>query len=203
MAAHEPTPAVEEGAAPPAGLKAKLPLIALVAVGLAVGGGTGASFIGPIVAKKMGRSMPAHADSAAADSAGEHVASGAKGGEKAGGKAAGKEGEKAGEKGKDSSAPSMHLLENLVLNPAGSGGGRFLLFTVAIETGTSTASTDFKDRDAELRDVILTALGTKTVDQLVDMSAREAIKTEIQAVICARFGKNAVKRLYFPQFVVQ
>ncbi len=203
MAAHEPTPVVDEGAAPPAGLKAKLPLIALVAVGLAVGGGTGASFLGPIVAKKMGRSAPAHSESGAADSLGEHAASGAKGGEKAGEKAAGKEGEKAGEKGKDSSAPSIHLLENLVLNPAASGGGRFLLFTVAIETGTPTASTDFKDRDAELRDIILTALGTKTVDQLVDMSAREAIKTEIQAVICARFGKNSVKRLYFPQFVVQ
>ena len=202
MAAHEPTPAIDEGAAPPAGLKAKLPLIALVAVGLAVGGGTGASFIGPIVAKKMGRSAPAYSESGTADSAG-HAANAEKGGGKSGEKTAGKEGEKAGEKGKDSSAPSIHLLENLVLNPASSGGGRFLLFTVAIETGTPTASTDFKDRDAELRDIILTALGTKTVDQLVDMTAREAIKTEIQAVICARFGKGAVKRLYFPQFVVQ
>ena len=37
-------------------MKAKLPMIAMVAVGLAVGGGTGAVFIGPMVAKKMGKS---------------------------------------------------------------------------------------------------------------------------------------------------
>ena len=58
-------------------------------------------------------------------------------------------------------------------------------------------------RDSELRDIILTSLGTKTVDQLTDMTAREAIKKEVQIAITTRFGKPSVKRLYFPQFVVQ
>ena len=97
----------------------------------------------------------------------------------------------------------MHVLENLVLNPAGSGGSRFLLFNVAIETGSKTAGAEFTARDAELRDIVLTELGTKTVEQLVDMAAREAIKLEVQAAIAKRFGKTAVKRLFFPQFVVQ
>ncbi len=172
----------EDAPATGGGIKARLPLIAMIAVGLAVGGGTGATVLGPMVAKKLGRA-PAHADTTASDSTAADSAA-AEGSEGAG-------------------APSVLLLENLVLNPAGSGGSRFLLLSVAIESGKGSSGADFTARDAELRDIILTALGGKTVDQLTDISARDGIKTEIQSAITARFGKTAVKRLYFPQFVVQ
>ncbi|HCT55780.1 MAG TPA: hypothetical protein DGD08_01065 [Gemmatimonas aurantiaca] len=176
--------------------KPKLPiLIGMVAVGLAVGGGTGAALLGPMVAKKMGKTTPivaaAHADSGAEGAEGEH------GEAAAGGEHGGAEGKEAG------AAASVLLLENLVLNPAGSGGSRFLLLSVAIEAGKATALEQFKARDAELRDIILTALGTKTVDELTDISKREIFKTELQAAVDGRFGKQTVKRLYFPQFVVQ
>ncbi len=176
-------------AAPEAPSKAKLPLlIGLVAVGLALGGGTGAMVLGPMVAKKMGKELPAI--TASADSLGEDAG--------AGEHAAGD-----GKEGETSAAADIHLIDNLVLNPANSGGSRFLLLSVAIEVGSSGAGEKFKSRDAELRDIILTSLGTKTVEQLVDIAGREQFKTEIQSAVDARFGKHAVKRLYFPQFVVQ
>ena len=164
--------------AAPSGSKAKLPLIAMIAVGLAIGGGTGAAFVGPMVAKKMGKS----AEALATDSAG----------------ASGHEAD-----AKEGPVAPVHLMENLVLNPAGSGGGRFLLLSVAIEAGTTAMEADMTTRDAELRDIILTSLGKKTVDQLTEIANREGIKNEVQAAITARFGKSSVKRLYFPQFVVQ
>jgi flagellar protein FliL len=172
--------------AKPAGLKAKLPMIALVAVGLAVGGGTGAKFIGPMVAGMMGRGSSAPKDTTAHEGKAEADA---------------KEHDSA--EAAKSSAPSVLLLENLVLNPAGSGGSRFLLLSVGIETSSANTTTEFQARDSELRDIILTALGSKTVDNLTDISARESIKAELQAAIAVRFGKGAAKRLYFPQFVVQ
>lgn len=184
------TVAAAEGAPAAAPSKAKLPiLIGLVAVGLAVGGGTGAMMLGPMVAKKMGKEMPAI--TASADSSGEHGEDGE-----------GAEGE-AGKEGEAGAAAEIHLIDNLVLNPANSGGSRFLLLSVAIEVGSSSAGEKFKSRDAELRDIILTSLGTKSVEQLVDMAAREQFKTEIQEAVDTRFGKKSVKRLYFPQFVVQ
>jgi len=168
-------------AAQAAGARSRIPLIALAAVGLAVGAGTGALFIGPMLAQKLGKA-PASAtvDSLAADTPSEH-----------------------GHEPAKSTAPTVHLLENLVLNPAGSGGSRFLLLSIAIETGDATVLATMQSRDAELRDIILTSLGNKTVDELTDVSARERIKTEIQAAIGERFGKKAVARIYFPQFVVQ
>lgn len=173
----------------------KLPLlIGMVAVGLAVGGGTGAAVLGPMVAKKMGKSAPivAPAETGAGEEAsgeGEHEGAG--------------EAKSGGEEGKAAGAAEVLLLENLVLNPAGSGGSRFLLLTVAVEAGKASALEQFKARDAELRDIVLTALGTKTVEQLTDITQRDLFKNELQAAVDARFGKQAVKRLYFPQFVVQ
>ena len=179
-------PAATEGTAP---AKAKLPmLIGMVAVGLAIGGGAGAMFLGPMVAQKMGKVMPVAADSA-------HAAGGAADAEHS------PEGEAGAEGGAAEAA--IHVLDNMVLNPAGSGGSRYLLLTVAIEAGTAATVESFKTRDAELRDIVLSTLGTKAVDQLTDMSAREGFKTEIGTAVDERFGKKSVKRIYFPQFVVQ
>jgi flagellar FliL protein len=199
--ANEPTPAAD--AAAPA--KPKLPvLIGMVAVGLLVGGATGAVFVGPMVVKKMGKVTPVvvavdgeHGDAVADGEGGDHADASADEAAADGEHAAPKEGEAKAE------GAAVHLLENLVLNPASSGGSRFLLLTVAIEVGTAKAGEDFKNRDAELRDIILTALGVKTVEELTEIARREQFKTELKTAINAKFGKKAVKSLYFPQFVVQ
>jgi flagellar FliL protein len=163
-------------------------LIGMVAVGLAVGGGTGAALLGPMVAKKMGKVTPIVAS---ADGAHGEEAAAAEGGH-------GKEGKEG-----EAAQSAIHVLDNMVLNPAGSGGSRYLLLTVAIEVGSPAALESFKARDAELRDIVLTTLGTKQVEQLTDMATREQFKTEIIKAIDERIGKNSVKRIYFPQFVVQ
>jgi flagellar FliL protein len=180
--------APQDASAAPA--KAKLPmLIGMIAVGLALGGGTGAAVVGPMVAKKMGK---VYTLKTVADSAGHGEGEAAAGGEH-------------GAEGKEGAAGAIPVLvlDNLVLNPAGSGGTHFLLLTVAIEVGNAAASASFTARDAELRDIVLTSLGSKTTEQLTDISARDQFKTEIQQAIDEHFGKKSVKRLYFPQFVVQ
>ncbi|WP_353266638.1 flagellar basal body-associated FliL family protein [Gemmatimonas sp.] len=192
--ANEPTPAADA----PAPAKPKLPvLIGMVAVGLLVGGASGAVFIGPMVAKKMGKTTPIVAAAAADEEHGDAAADGEHAEEPA------EEDHSKPAEGGAAEAAAVHLLENLVLNPAASGGARYLLLSVAIEVGNAKAAEDFKTRDAELRDIILTALGTKTVEDLTEITHRETFKTELQTAINARFGKKAVKSLYFPQFVVQ
>lgn len=183
MSTPNTTPAPEgtEAPAAPTGMKAKLPMIAMVAVGLAIGGGTGAAFVGPMFAKKFDSGADAaHGEAAPADDGG-HGAPAAPGGK----------------------AESVYVIDNLVLNPAGSGGSRFLLLSVAMEGGAAAVVTEMTARDAELRDIILTTLGSKTVEQLTEISVRDSIKSELIAVVSSRFGKGAVKRLYFPTFVVQ
>ncbi len=168
----------------PSGIKARLPLMAAIIVGLAVGAGTGAVVVGPVAAKALGFGVPAATDSLAEYAEGDEQA----------------EDDSATSSG---AAPAVLTLDNLVLNPAASGGTRFLLLTLAMECTNAAGVTLLQSRDAELRDVVLSTLGKKTVDELADVSARDSIKTELVNALNERFGKKTVVRLYFPQYVVQ
>jgi flagellar basal body-associated protein FliL len=58
-------------------------------------------------------------------------------------------------------------------------------------------------RDAEVRDVVVRLLSTKTVVELADAGRREAVKNELQGALAARFPKAGIRAVLFPQFVIQ
>jgi flagellar FliL protein len=92
-----------------------------------------------------------------------------------------------------------------VLNPAQSGGTRFLLLTVAFELKDEATLEELKTRDAELRDAVLVTVGAKSVEFLSDMAVRDTLKNELRGVTAKLFPKkkNVIRRIYFPQFVIQ
>ncbi|MDF1505255.1 flagellar basal body-associated FliL family protein [Roseisolibacter sp. H3M3-2] len=172
--------------APEGGKKgaSKLVLILALVGGLAAGGAGGAFALGPMVAKKVAPS--AAADSAHAEEEPEEEEA--------------KEGEGA------AAAKPVHTIDNLVLNPAESGGQRFLLLTIAFELKDAAALEELKARDAELRDAVLQSVGAKSVDYLSDMTKRDSIRAELKTVAGKFFPdakKPVVRRIYFPQFVIQ
>ncbi len=161
-------------------------LLGLIVAGLGSGGAVGAFVAGPILARKLAPMPVSAADSAArADSAkhgggGEHDA-------------------KAG--GKDEGASFM--LDNLVLNPAGSGGGRYLLTSVSLRYADASLKDKLTARESEIRDVILNVLGTKAVEQLTDIAGRDGLKAEIRAKVDSLLGGKLITGVFFPQFVIQ
>ena len=115
------------------------------------------------------------------------------------------EGEAKGEaKGESKGEVFSYLIDNLVLNPANSGGGRFLLASVNLRLTDAATKESLVQRDAEARDAILRVLGTKQVEELVNIGNRERFKKDIRALINGMFpGKNVVLGVYFSQFVIQ
>jgi flagellar FliL protein len=96
-----------------------------------------------------------------------------------------------------------HSLENLVLNPAGSNGTRFLMVTAAFELKDAGAEQMMKDHEAEVRDRILALLSKKTVEELTEPGSRDPIKKQVLDAVIPIFPKGAVLKVFFPQFVVQ
>lgn len=142
--------------------------------GLVLGGGVGAFVIAP----KMGGGA-AHAAEATGENAEE------------------------GEHGAPPAATAVHQIENLVINPASTNGARFLLVTTTIVAKDEAASAELKDRDAEIRDRIVTLLGSRTIEQLSDPATRDVLKSDLAAAIGALFKEGTVKRILLPQFVIQ
>jgi flagellar protein FliL len=99
--------------------------------------------------------------------------------------------------------PVHYEFANLVLNPAGTGGTRFLMLTATFQVKDDATKQLFTDRDSEVRDRILGVLGKRTVDDLAEMSHREVIKQELIDSVGAMFPKGAIVKLSFPQFVIQ
>lgn len=193
MAEQPDTPAAAEEVPVQTGPKGVVLIGALVGT-LLLGGAAGVFAIGPMIAKKAGYAVALHPDSAAhgGASGGANAESGEHG--------SGKEGEGSG----GGAASNLHLIDNLVLNPAGSGGARFLMLAAAIELKEAAQVEELKARDAEVRDVVLRVMGAKTVDQLSAMANREALKQELGDSLGALFKKpRAIRRIYFPQFVIQ
>ncbi len=218
------TPAAE-GAAdaappPPKKSKAGLVLIGALVGGLVAGVAAGLFAVGPVVARTSGLVVTeemlarvkaqaklvhngedgeegeegAHGEEGSEGDEGEH-------GEGEGGGGEHKEGEAAG------GAANLHLIDNLVMNPSGSGGTRFLMLSAAIEFKDAAMVEQFKARDAEVRDLVLRVMGAKSVEQLADMPTRELIRKEVAdslaMLIPKKNRKKAITKIFFPQFVIQ
>lgn len=183
--AEQETPAEVEGApAPKSSGKKLLPIMLVVVGGLVVGGASGAFMAGPALARKLVPKAPMTAEDSA--------------------KAA-EEAEKKAEKegGKEGAVAKVFLLDNMVLNPAGSSGSRFLLVSIALRLKDAAVEEDLKARDAEVRDALLKVLGAKHVEELSDIAQREALKEELKKALDAIIKPGSIKGLYFPQFVIQ
>ena len=211
----------EEETAPDEGTEKKkkglpgfvMPLV-LALVGLGGGGFLGAKVVGPkLTAEMMANLTPADLaahtpkkKAASHDEEGdEEHAEGEDGaeGEEGDEEHAEKPAEGGGEHGPPG-PPPVYSISDLVLNPAGSGGTRFLMLSVAFDMKDSTGVDLLKQRDAEIKDAVLALVGAKTVEQLAEVSAREPLKAEIKDLVAKIVKKKKIiKRVSFPQFVIQ
>ncbi len=179
--------------------------IVLVVAGLGGGGYLGAKVVGPrLVAGFSGgltaAELAAHTPTKKAHAEGEAGADD----EEATDEDAAAEPEAKGEGEHALTAPPLYTLSDLVLNPAGSGGTRFLMLSVAFDMKDSAAVEVLKQRDAEIKDAVLALVGAKTVEELAEVTTREPLKAEIRTLVGKITKKpKAIKRVSFPQFVIQ
>ena len=51
--------------------------------------------------------------------------------------------------------------------------------------------------------MVLAVLGAKHVEDLAEIANRERLKVELKRALDSLFGPGVVRRIYFPQFVIQ
>ena len=172
-----------EGAEQPAKKPGMMPIIAAALVGILVGAAAGSFVIGPKLASSMHIGTGSPADSAKLAEAEAP---------------AGKEG-KEGKEG----ATNVHMIENLVLNPAGSNGARFLLVSVGLTMNSIGAAARVKEQDGEVRDIVLRVLGSRSIADLSEVGNRDRLQQDMLVAVDSLFKGHSVKSVYFPQFVLK
>lgn len=94
-------------------------------------------------------------------------------------------------------------IRELVVNPAGTEGTRYLLLSVGLEVRSSRDMDRIQQREVVIRDAIITMMGRRTVSELASIEERNAIKQEMGIMINQILGQRAVRNLFFTQYVMQ
>lgn len=105
--------------------------------------------------------------------------------------------------GGESAGSILHAVENIVVNPAGTGGSRYLSVSFAFELGNKEAEGMFVDRDAIIRDALITILSSKSVSQLTDPKEKEITRLQIKRRIETLLKTEEIAGVYYTDFVLQ
>jgi flagellar FliL protein len=98
---------------------------------------------------------------------------------------------------------TVYSIRDIVINPAGTGGTRFLSVSIAFELETAELAHDFEAREPIVRDALITILSSKTVAQLTDPKQREITRYQIKKRISKIMRTDELAGVYYTDFVLQ
>ncbi len=103
----------------------------------------------------------------------------------------------------EAGASDIHMIESIIVNPAETGGRRFLSASIGFELGSPEANTLFDEREAVIRDALITILSSQTIPELSDFKQREKLRQVIKLRVEKLLDTKDVDAVYFTEFVLQ
>ncbi len=103
----------------------------------------------------------------------------------------------------ESGASDIHMIESIIVNPAGTGGRRFLSASIGFELASPEANSLFDEREAVIRDALITILSSQSIPELSDFKQREKLRQVIKLRVEKLLDTREVEAVYFTEFVLQ
>ncbi len=103
----------------------------------------------------------------------------------------------------ESATQNIFLIKDIIINPAGTNGTRFLLTTVGIEVSTPEAQQELEKKEVQVRDVLNSILTSKGLSELVSIEQRELMRNEISKKVGELLKSGKLRNVYFSKFIIQ
>ena len=97
----------------------------------------------------------------------------------------------------------FYELNDIVVNPAGSGGRRYLVVEMGLETADPLLVVEAKSKEIWVRDAVITLLTNKTSEELMEVLAMQKLKKEILDTINRKMMAGKFERIYFKKYIIQ
>jgi flagellar FliL protein len=97
----------------------------------------------------------------------------------------------------------IYTIKDIVVNPAGTGGTRFLSVSFAFELESAELQKEFEEREPVIRDALITVLSSKTVAQLTDPKQKEIVRYQIAKKVAKLLRTDELAGVYYTDFVLQ
>jgi flagellar FliL protein len=97
----------------------------------------------------------------------------------------------------------MINIEDIIVNPSGTGGTRFLSASIGFEVTSLEAPKLFEKKMPMIRDALIAILGSKTIEQLSDPKEKEITRYQIKKRVEQLLKTDDLAAVYFTDFVLQ
>lgn len=100
-------------------------------------------------------------------------------------------------------AGEVFMMEDIIVNPSGTGGTRFLSVSIGFEVSSPETAELLEEREPVIKDALITILGSKTIEQLSDTREREITRYQIKKRIEKILRVEDLMAVYFTDFILQ
>jgi flagellar protein FliL len=113
----------------------------------------------------------------------------------------------------------IYNIDDVVVNPAGTGGSRYLSVSIGVEMdapkaeagggghgegeGEAKPKSPLDEKRPQLRDALIGILSAKTIDQLTTVEQKDLIRSEISSAFEKILAPAKVHNIFFIDFVLQ
>ena len=97
----------------------------------------------------------------------------------------------------------LYQFGDVIVNPAGTEGTRFLRVTIYLELASAEYQKLIEKFKPALQDVAIQILSSKTIPELEDLDSRNKLRGEIVSAMNRLLGREIILKLFFTEFVIQ
>jgi len=97
----------------------------------------------------------------------------------------------------------MYPLDKFTVNLLSQNGSRYLVAKIDLEQENEEMTAELDKKVSLIRDIIISILSSKTVEEISTPKGKEKLKEEIINQINKYLEDGEIKRVYFTNFVIQ
>lgn len=92
-------------------------------------------------------------------------------------------------------------LETFIVNLAGSKGRRIAKVNIEFELAGEKVFSEIEHRKAQIRDIIIILLSSKTYDQVSNREGKDQLREEVRDTVNSFLTQGKIKTVYFTEFI--
>jgi len=97
----------------------------------------------------------------------------------------------------------LHKVEDIIINPAGSRGKRFLNTSLALGFTDETLVPELVEKEVQIRDALINVFVSKTMQELDGVSQKDSLRVEIIRKCNMLLKGGELSEVFFTNFVMQ
>ncbi|AFN75369.1 Flagellar basal body-associated protein FliL [Melioribacter roseus P3M-2] len=97
----------------------------------------------------------------------------------------------------------IYVVDDLIINPAGTDGKRLLLASIGFDIATEQNKKELEEKEVLVKDAIISVMGSKDMTQLSNALYRDSLKIQISDQIKQLMPDVKINNIYFSKYILQ